>query len=208
MAKKPVVSLIKVNLARHQCVTQTARLSYPNLFIAKSFQDNPREPKTFDATLIFDSLKEIKRPFKGKKNQTISVWEAIQNVKVDQWGPDESKWPKFKYEVIFDGNDEVDSDGEVRQGYEGKTYIRTKSGEDFPPRVKLANGSDATEADLYGGCYVQAQILVRPYMKPDPGVSLRLVAIKKISEGEKFGAGADLFEYEEDDDCSGSEEWE
>lgn len=197
MAKQ--ANIVKVNNARHMVVTQVGRLSFPNLFTPKAFQDKPNEAKTFSCHLIFDSMDELKEPWNGKKTKTPSLTKAIFHAKTDQWGPKES-WPKFPYPVIFDGNEERNKDGEIRNGYEGKTYIRLKSGEKFPPKVVLANGSPATDQDVYGGCYVQAQILVRPYLLPKPGVSLRLLGIRKVKDGEKFGAGADLFEYEEIDE--------
>lgn len=198
MAKQS--NIVKVNNARHMVVTQVARLSFPNLFTPKAFQDKPNEAKSYSAHLIFDSIDELKEPWNGKKTQTPSLLKAIRFAKEDQWGTVKEKWPKFSYPVVFDGDQERNKDGEIRNGYEGKTYIRVKSGEKFPPKIVLQNGSPATEADVYGGCYVQAQILVRPYLLPKPGVSLRLLGIRKVRDGEKFGAGVDLFEYEEMDE--------
>lgn len=202
MAKQGVC---KVQNSRHMVVTQVGRLSFPNLFTPKAFQDKPNEPKYFSCHLIFDSIDELKMDWNGKRTKTPSLLKAIRYVKEDQWGPKEN-WPKFTYPVIFNGDDERNKDGEIRDGYEGKVYIRLKSGEKYPPKVVLANGAPATEQDVYGGCYVQAQILVRPYLLPKPGVSLRLLGIRKVKDGEKFGAGADLFEYEEIDELE-NDDW-
>ena len=203
MAKQ--ANVVRVDNARHMVVTQVARLSFPNLFTPKGFQDKPNEAKSFSAHLIFDSLEDLKKPYNGKKTQTPSLLKAIANAKTDQWG-DKERWPRFAYPNVLKGDDERNKDGEIRNGYEGKVYVKVKSGEKFPPRIVLANGSPAAEADVYGGCYVQAQILVRPYVTPNAGVSLRLLGIMKVKDGEKFGAGADLFEYEEIDE-SESDDW-
>lgn len=196
-------NVVRVNNARHMVVTQVCRLSFPALFTPKSFQDKPNEPKQFSAHLIFDSMEDLKKPWAGKKTQTPSLTKAIAFAKEDQWGPKE-KWPRFPYPNIMKGDEERNKDGEVRNGYEGKVYVKVKSGEDFMPKVVLANGAPATEADVYGGCYVQAQILVRPYLMPNPGISLRLLGIRKVKDGDKFGAGADLFEY---DDVAEDDTW-
>lgn len=189
-------NVVRVNNARHMVVTQVCRLSFPALFAPKSFQDKPNEPKQYSAHLIFDSMEDLKKDWNGKKTQTPSLAKAIRFAKEDQWGSKE-KWPSFPYPNILKGDDETNKDGEVRNGYEGKVYVKVKSGEKFPPKIVLANGAPATEADVYGGCFVQAQILVRPYLMPNPGVSLRLLGIRKVKDGDKFGAGADLFEYED-----------
>ncbi len=193
--------LIRVNNARHMVVTQVARLSFPALFTPKAFDDKPGEKKEYSAHLIFDSMEDLQKPWDGKKTKTPALTKAIFYAKTDQFG-EKSKWPNFPYPNVLKGDDYRGKDGEVRSGYEGKIFVKVKSGEKFPPKIVLANGSPATEQDVYGGCYVQAQILVRPYIAPNKGVSLRLLGIRKVKDGEKFGAGADLFEY---DDVS--EDW-
>lgn len=190
-------NIVRVNNARHMVVTQVARLSFPVLFVPKSFQDKENEAKSFSCDLIFDSLDDLKKPWNGKKTQTPSLLQAIRYAKEDQWGTDKEKWPHFAYPNIKKGNEAVNKDGEIRNGYEGKVFVKATSGEKFPPKIVLANGTPATESQVYGGCYVQAQILVRPYLMPNKGVSLRLISVRKVKDGEKFGAGVDLLEYDD-----------
>ena len=204
MAK--VANLIRVNNARHMVVTQVCRLSFPALFTPTGMQDKPNEAKTYKADLIFDSMEDLKKPWEGKKIQTPSLLKAIRYAKEDQWGTDKDRWPRFPYANILKGDEQRDSNGEIRPGYAGKVYVKAKSGEKFPPKIVLANGSPATEKDVYAGCYVQAQILVRPYLTPNMGISLRLLQIKKVKDGEKFGAGVDLFEYDDADTDDWDEE--
>ncbi len=188
--------VVRVNNARHMVVTQMARLSFPALFTPKAFDDKPGEKKEYSAHLIFDSMEDLQKPWDGKKTKTPSLTKAIFYAKTDQFG-EKSKWPNFPYPNVLKGDEYKDKDGKVRNGYEGKVFVKVKSGEKFPPKIVLANGAPATEQDVYGGCYVQAQILVRPYVAPNKGVSLRLLGIRKVKDGEKFGAGQDLFEYDE-----------
>lgn len=186
---------IRVNNSRHMVVTQVCRLSFPQLFTPKAFKDNPREQKVYSCELIFDSKADLTTPWKGVNVQTPSLAQAIQFAKIDQWGSKEN-WPHFQYPNIKNGSERKNKEGEIYEGYRDKFYVRVKSGEDFPPKIVLADGSQATPEDLYGGCFVQAQILVRPYVGVNNGVTLRLVSLKKVKDGDRFGAGADLLEYE------------
>jgi len=207
--KKKKAEIIKVNKARHMVITPVLRLSFPNLFIAKAFQDKPNERKTFSCDLIADSEKVFSQAYKGKKTTTVSLAKAIRNCKIDQWGEDESDWPEFEHDNIIDGNDRTIGDTEdVLEGYENKFFIVPRSGEEYPPTVMLKNGKPATDKDIYGGCLVRAQILCRPYdTGSKQGVSLRLLSVIKDSDGEKFGIGTDLFDIEESDEEEG-EDWE
>jgi hypothetical protein len=174
--------------------------------VARSYEDDDDQKKTFHCDLIADSKDAWKEPYNGKKTQTVSLMKAIHNCKVDQWGPDQKKWPKFEHPCIKDGNKRV-IDGtnppEILDGYEGKWYIHPKSGEKYPPKI------DGKDLDLYGGCYVRAEILCRPYSTgKNKGVSLRLLSIMKVREGEKFGlSGGGRFdedEIEENDELEAS----
>src|SRR5690606_34765654 len=83
--------IIKVNPARHMVVTTLARASFPQLFTARSFQDQPDQPKEFKIDLLFDPA-DIKKPGKGAKGATPSLHQAYFNAIKDQWGPDKAKW--------------------------------------------------------------------------------------------------------------------
>lgn len=199
--KRKRAKIIKVNKARHMIITPVVRLSFPNLFTAKAFQDNPREAKTFYCDLIADNEDVWKEPYKGKKTQTVSLKKAIRNCMVDQWGEDKADWPEVEHPAIRDGDDKQNDDGETLEGYEGKSYISPRSGEDYPPKIVLVKGGGlADEKDVYGGCYVRAQILCRPYdTGTKAGVSLRLLSVMKVADGEKFGVGTDLFDTDDFD---------
>lgn len=206
--KRKRAKIIKVNKARHMIITPVVRLSFPNLFTAKAFQDNPREAKTFYCDLIAENEDVWKEPYKGKKTQTVSLKKAIRNCMVDQWGEDKADWPEVEHPAIREGDDKTNEDGEVLEGYEGKSYISPRSGEDYPPKVTLVKGGAlADEKDVYGGCLVRAQILCRPYdTGTKAGVSLRLLSVMKVDDGEKFGIGTDLFDVDDDEDEE-SEGW-
>lgn len=202
--KRKAKPIVRVNKARHMIITPVCRLSFPNLFVPRAWNED--EKKSFECDLIVDSKEAWKEEYAGKKTKTLSLRKAIFNAKLDQFGPKDD-WPEFEYDVIHDGNDRtIGETDEVLEGYEDKSFIKPRTGEKYPPKLLLKNGDPASEEDLYGGCYVRAQILVRPYdTGKNVGVSLRLISIMKVKDGEKFGIGGDMFDTEEVDDES--ENW-
>lgn len=203
--KRKRTEIIKIDKSRHMVITPVLRLSFPSLFTARSFEDNPKEKAEFRCDLIGTEA-DFKTPYKGKKAQTPSLRQAILNCKKDQWGEDKDDWPTFKYKEIHDGNDKQAENGDILDGYEDHFYIAPRSGEDYPPKLTLLNGQPASEDDIYGGCYVRAQIICRPYdTGSNQGVSLRLVSVMKVEDGEKFGVGSDLFDFEDEEE--GDENW-
>lgn len=197
--KRKIKPIVRVNKARHMIITPIARLSFPKLFIAEAFKDEDK--KSFSCDLLVDSEDVWEEPYQGKKTQTLSLKKAVLNAKVDQWGPKE-EWPHFEHDVFLDGDDRTIGDtDEVLDGYKGMSYVRPRTGEKYPPKLMLKNGKPADEDDLYGGCYVRAQILVRPYdTGTNAGVSLRLIGIIKEKDGEQFGVGGDMFDIDEEDE--------
>lgn len=207
--KRKAKPIVRVNKARHMIITPVCRLSFPNLVTPRAFNDDKDEKKSFSCDLIVDSEDVWKEEYKGKKIQTLSLRKAIFLAKTDQFGP-KSDWPEFEFPEILDGDDRTIGDtDEVLEGYAGKSYIRPRTGEKYPPKLLLANGDPASEDDLYGGCFVRAQILCRPYdTGKNVGVSLRLVSVMKVKDGDKFGIGGDDFDYDDSEENDESENWD
>ncbi len=205
MAKQQNQSnLVKINNKRHMVIAPKARLSFPTLFTAKSFQDDPDQKKYFSADLIFDSQDDFKKDYAGKKVQTVSMSKAVAAAKMDQWGPKE-KWPKFTFKTFRTGNENIQKKtGEVYNGYADKFYITAKSGEKFPPKLVDRFGKPIGEKEMYAGCYVQAQLIARPvnYGK-NIGVRFLLLQLMKVDDGERFGGTPDdVFDVAEVDEES------
>jgi len=196
--------IIKINEARHMVITPIARASFPQLFTARSFQDQPDQAKEFKIDLLFDPA-DIEKKGKGAKGVTPSLKEAYYNALKDQWGPDQKKWPKMRYgfsDVFSDGNEKKNGEGEPYDGYEGKIVLTAKAKEKYPPKVFDRYGKPLDEADMYGGCYVQVKVIARPYdFAGNRGVSFKLYQVIKIKDGDRFGGGGNTdmaFAVEED----------
>jgi hypothetical protein len=174
-------------------------LSFPHLFTPRAVEEN-QEP-SFSCDILFADPEDFKKPHVGKKASMPSILQCIQNVKIDQWGKDKTKWPKFAKPNIKKGNEKQYDDGTVLQGYEDVLYMTLRTGQKYPPRLFNINGSPARPEDLYGGAICRVQVLCRPYSTPlGKGVSLRLVAVMKVAKGEPFGIGGDMFDFEGDED--------
>lgn len=196
--------IVKMNPARHMVITPKFRLSFPALHTAKSFQDDPDQKKSFSADMLFESEDDFKKEYKGKKKQTVSMSKAIFNAKVDQWGANKEKWPKFPHKIFKNGNDRTNKEGEVYQGYEDMFFVTARSGEKFPPKVVDKFGKPIDEKAMYGGCYCQAQLMARPYdFGGNKGVRFILLQVMKLEDGERFGGiEEDVFDVSEVDEES------
>lgn len=196
---KPQTRIIRVNAARHMIVTPKFRVSFPNVFTPRAFQDAEGQTKHFRLDMIFESRDDFKLPYKGKKVQTPSMASAVANAKADQWGTDKAKWPTFANPVFKDGNTRVRQDGDVMDGYAGKWFVTAKSSEKFPPKVVDLAGNPIGEDQFYGGCYAIAQLIARPYaFGKNFGVRFLLNQIQKVADGERFGGfERDVFDVKE-----------
>lgn len=194
----------KINRDRHMIVTPIVRLSFPQLFTPRAYQDDPENKKVYRADLIF-TREQLKEPYAGKKAQTVSLLTAIQNAKIDMWGYDKTKknngWPKFPHPTIKDGNEKTNQEGEVIEAYQDMFYITPKTGEKFPPKIYgPRKETNLTEQDLYGGCWVRAQILVKAYENgANKGIALYLNEVMKVRDDEKFG-GMPTIDMDAEDD--------
>lgn len=216
MAKQ--TKIVRINEARHMVITPKFRVSFPSVFTARSFQDDPDQKKSFSVDMVFDSPEDFKKKYAGKKKQTVSMMGAVMNAKIDQWGADKKKWPTMPHKIFKSGDERTNKDGEVYQGYAGKVFVTAKSGEKFPPKVVDRFGKPITEKEFYGGCYAQAQLIARPYdFGGNRGVRFMLLQLMKLEDGERFGGIADdVFDvaevdeesFEGGDDASDEEESE
>lgn len=187
MAKQ--TKIVKINEARHMVITPLARASFPQLFTPRSFQDNPTLKKEYKVDLLFDPS-DLEVEGKGNAGPTVSLKKAYFNAIRDQWGNDKAKWPKFKNRTFIKGETKTNKDGDIYEGYEGKILVIAKAIEKFKPRLYNADGTLLQEQDMYGGCYVKAKLIARPYdFGGNQGVTFKLYQLMKVKDGERFGGG-------------------
>lgn len=175
MAKQAEQKTVKKDLTK--ILTHEFRVSYPHLFKAQAFGD--AEPK-YSVTMLF-----------SKKSDMSAITRAITAAKTAKWGA-KDKWPKMKYPVYLDGDDEdvyLDQKGDEKKGYKGHWVIKATAREDQRPGLVDENVEDITDQRLfYPGCYARAQVFVQAWdNKFGKGVSFYLDHVQKTRDGESFG---------------------
>lgn len=202
---------------RHLAITPPFRLSFPELFKAKAFRDpeTGQEGKPeFKAVMLLDSMDAVKEDLPPNlKGKALTLSKAIQNAKIDFFGPDPKLWPKLDYPIFSKGEEQKSKKtGEIYEGYKGKIVAVAKTGEKFPPKLICANGDEPSEKTIYAGCYCRAVVSVRPYyFAKKNGVKLYLGQITKVRDGDRFGGFEEIQMDDEgvtelDDNSDGSEQ--
>lgn len=150
------------------------RLSYPHLFVPAKALEAGKEPK-FQATFLLDKVKHA---------DVIKKLEALTDrVALDLF---KRKVP-LKHKPLHDGNECED-----KEGYDDSImFVRSSS--DRRPVVVDGDLTPLTKDDPkpYAGCYVNASIRLFAYEHPTGGrgVSVGLLAVQFLRDGESFGAG-------------------
>lgn len=149
------------------------RLSYPHLFTPAKALEAGKEEK-YQATFILDKVKH--------KALIDKVEKLTERLALDKF---KRKVP-LKHKPLRDGN-EVEKEGYGDEVF----FIRTSS--DRRPVVVDRDLTLLTKEDSrpYGGCYVNASVRLFAYEHPTGGrgVSVGLLALQFVKDGESFGAG-------------------
>lgn len=175
---------------------ENVRLSFPDLFTAKSFK--PGDPARFKATFL---VEKDSPQAKAIEKKVIAVLEA--------------KFPK-KGAAIFNqikGNANKccwqDGDTKTYDGYEGMMALSSNSG--VRPLVIDEQRNPVSEADgkIYAGCYVNASVDLFAYTNSGNGISAQLRGVQFCKEGDSFAAGrpADADEFEEVSEGAGADDF-
>lgn len=156
-------------------ITGKAIISYPALFEAK---ENPSGALKYSCSLLFD-----KKDVKTIEALRAAINKAIAKGKEKNW---EGKIPKFRYEPLRDGDQEL-ADGEKTDAvYKGKFFLNC-SANDAPGVV----GPDAkplmNQTEIYAGCIVRADVNPFPYKRSgNSGIGWGLNNIMLIDDGERL----------------------
>jgi hypothetical protein len=153
------------------------RLSYPNLFAAKSFQGGPAK---FSASFIMDKETHAKLIAKVDK--------AIDTVMKD--GGFKGKRSAIKGVCLRDGEEKTNDDGTAKDGYGEEVMFLNASNASRPQVVDKDPSIPLTAEDskIYAGCYVNA-IIHLWWQDNDFGkrVNATLKAVQFVRDGESFG---------------------
>lgn len=173
--------------------TPKFRVSFPELFEAKSFQN--QTPK-FSVQMLF-----------GKKTDLKILEKEVNRAIKEKWG---DKPPKRLERPFKDG------DEKELEGYENKIVVNASS--KFKPIIVNAGREAITDPEeIYAGCYAHASVFAYAWEHKDEkskavlksGVSFTLVGIQKVEDGERFVKRADAAElFEELQDINSESESE
>lgn len=170
-------------------VTRKCRLSYPQLFKAKSFGGN--DPK-YSAALLIPKTDTL-----AVKAIKAAIEEAKQNGK-DKWG---GKIPSNLRSPLRDGDEEREDHPE----YAGMYFINASAINQ--PKVYDRDGSEIIDPEeIYAGCYVRADINFFAYStNGNRGIGAGLNSVMKWADGERlsgYTASASAYDddYEDEDD--------
>ena len=167
----------KNSIALKKTVTPEFRVSFPQVFEAKSFQGNPAK---FSIVMLFD-----------KKTDLTALKKIALYVATEKWGAKE-KWPKGLKMPFRDGDEKADT-----LGYEGCIFV-TATSKLKPGLVGPSLEPILNQADFYAGCYARAEIIAFAYdTAGNRGVSFSLQNIQKLRDGESLSgrkAAASVFD--------------
>ena len=187
--------MAKSNVTSDIIKLERARLSFPQIWRAKSFEKD-REAQ-FQATFLLDPsdsehaamIKKIHRAFKAITTEAFDGWDDVPPGK-RCFGLADKHSKKKEYD-----------------GYKGMFYIAT--GNTVQPTLVDRKRRDLEESDgvLYAGCYVNSNITLWTYDHPigGKGVAANLRIIQFVDDGEAFGnapakADEELEDVEASDD--------
>jgi len=153
-------------------ITPKARASYPHLFTPKAFEDG--DPKyQLTAMVKKDEIGDafVKLLKEKQERALVALYGKKFPANIDRYG-------------VTDGDDSQDP--EMHGHWLGKSSSRNK-----PACVDMDKNEILDKAQIYGGCYVRANICAKAYGTPSKGgVSLELVAVQMVGDGEPFSAAA------------------
>lgn len=157
----------EIKIEDKKVMTPKFRVSFPNVFTAKSFEN--QEAK-FSLTMLFEKTTDL-----------AGLKKAAFNAATEKWGPKE-KWPKGLRMPFRDGNEKSDL-----MGYENTIFVSASS-KQRPGVVDQKRAPIAeTDGTFYPGCYARATLIAFAYDKAgNRGVSFSLQNVQKLADGEAF----------------------
>lgn len=165
-------------MTQESVVTPEFRLSFPVLFQAQPDMNgriNFRMDMVFPKDVAKTHPKEIMAMKKLYDSGVKPEWIA-------------GNLPYRTFQKAF-----INGDTKNREEMKGKLILRANSGPEYPPRLLRRDGTLATPADLYAGCFCRA-VLTRYFYEAtnekgvviNRGVSFNIHTVQKIKDGPKL----------------------
>jgi hypothetical protein len=156
-------------------ITTLCRLSYAALFEPKA---NPSGVLKFSCSLLIPKTDK-----KGMEEIRAEVKKAVERGKDKVWG---GVVPKFRYEPIRDGDEELATGEKEGAEYKGMYFINCSS--DTPPGVVGPDAKPLMDREaIFSGCWVRADVNPFPYKKSgNSGIGWGLNNIMLVKEDERL----------------------
>lgn len=172
--------------------TPVFRLSFPELFVAKQFGDNPTAK--FGCAAVWTPA-----DFNSKEK---ALWRiitsAMNDASLDRFKKPLKELPSTYKRGIRDGDDKANL-----AGYGSGTKfanLTTKRRPGVLDRDLSKIGPEHGNADLiYPGCYCRATVTVYSFDNKGKGIALGLMNIQRVKDGERLDSYTDAAEDFEDD---------
>jgi hypothetical protein len=169
-------------------ILKNVRISFPDLFVPGKPM-NPGDAAKYGCQSIIEPGSEAETAAKSAMMQTAQEtfganWKAIVQA-----------MEKTK-KCLRNGNDNLDKEGNIRDGYEGKMYLVARN-KAKPALVGRRNADGTfqhfTEADgkPYGGCFANVKVDIKAMKAKDKipnQIYASLLAVQFVRDGAAFGA--------------------
>ena len=162
-------------MSKTQVITNEAILSYPALFEPKA---NLSGVLKYSCTLLFDKSDKA-----GIARLNDAIAAASEKGKSNIWN---NKVPKFRYDPLRDGDEELSSGQKEDPVYKGKMFLNCTS--NTPPGVVDQYAKPVMDSEiLYAGCIVRGQLNAFPYKNSgNCGIAWGLNGIMFVKDGQRL----------------------
>lgn len=159
----------KITIEDKKVMTQKFRVSFPNVFVPKSFEDQDAK---YNITMLFD-----------KKADLADMKRAVKNAVIEEYGSWDARPKKFKL-PFRDG----DAEKPDMAGYPGHYFVSATAKADKKPGIVDKNRVAIIDpSEFYAGCYARATLIAFAFdKKGNAGVAFALQNVQKLGDGEKF----------------------
>lgn len=173
-----------------QVQVKNARGTFLHLFVAQPAMEEGADPK-FNGSFIVEKNSDAAK----------AVRAAMEAVAIEKWGANGVKILdgfESSKKCLRDGDKNLDKEGNVRNGFEGKAVVVAGS-KNRPglfdnkkdPATDKARALATDDGTIYGGCYVNLNIDVYAMDKPKiKGVFAELRGVQFHAHGERLGGNA------------------